>query len=228
MNKTKVLVFTQKGKWINFDDEILQRVNQASWNNQYPNNNNPIVKCGFSGSAFLIPIDLNKLFDEEGVFLVYDSMDSNSFMILKQQCAGDQVYLLTHSSGIWKQNNFINWKVFTLSGTHNNRDEDIYYPLFDILTDSMGDKMNRIVNTIFKPRILMNSIYQFMLGCSVPKNQDPQLQQAYQSLLVIDGLKEEVENFYNHYKDCDQEEDYQEAFRELEVFFGDFMRNAVF
>lgn len=232
MNNTKILVFTRFEQWNNFD--ILPgRVEEANWDDNYPDkdNNILIVKCVFledSKKVFLVPIDLNKFSNEEGVFLVYDSMDQNSFKTLEKQCEGDVVYVLTHSSGIWKQNGFSNWKVCPLSGTHNNRNEDVYYPLFDILTDDKGDKMNRIVNTIFKPRILKDTFYHFMLGCGVPKNQDPQLQQAYQSLLEIDELKDEVEKFYDHYKDCDREEDYKKAFRELDVFFGNFIRNAVY
>lgn len=173
MNKTKVVVFTQKGKWNNIDEEILNRVKEADWDEKYPNANNPIVKCGFSGVAFLIPVALDKLSDEEGVFLVYDSIAGNSFQTLEQQCRGDKVYVLTHSTGNCQQSAFINWqpKPIVLSGMHTNSSEDHYYPLFDILTDDKDDKMNRIINQVFQS--LVNAALSLVHHCMADPAFDP-------------------------------------------------------
>ena len=176
MNKTKVLVLTQKGKWTNnIDDSITQRVEESDWDEKYPDSTSPIAKCGFLDKAFLDPVDLNRLSDEEGVFLVYDSIDMDRFEELKQQCEGDEVFVLAHTSGTCLPNSFNNWheKTFVLSGSHTNSEEGRYYPLFDILTDSEGDKLPRIINTIFKPQGLLDLVLQYLHQCLfAPKSKD--------------------------------------------------------
>ena len=198
MNKTKVLVFTQKGKWNNIDDKILNRVTLADWDEKYPNEDNPIVKCGFSGAAFLIPVALDKFSDEEGVFLVYDSINSQDFHTLEQQCSGDMVYVLTHSTGTCQQSKFINWqpKPFVLSGKHTNSDKDYYYPLFDILTDNADNKPNRIIDTIFKPHDVLENVLQFLHGCLVPNNSDDSFKSSYNKLLANNDMQEIVKDFF--------------------------------
>lgn len=224
MNKTKVLVLTRFGQWNNF--EILPgRVEAANWDDNYPDEDNPIpiVKCGFSENskkAFLEPIDLKDLSNEEGVFLVYDSMDENSFNILEQQCRDDEIYVLAHTSGTWLPNSFDNWrkKPFVLPpGKHTNKKEDKYYPLFDILTDDKGDKMNRIIDTIFKPYNKLENVLQFLHGCIVPDNDDDSFVSAYKKLLDDNNIKDDVEDFYvnlysKHHK---SDNDYQEALSRL-------------
>lgn len=215
MNKTKVFVFTQKGKWNNIDDEILKRVNPADWDDKYPNEDNPVVKCVFSDKAYLEPVALDKLSEEEGVFLVYDSINSQDFQTLEQQCRGDKVYVLTHSTGNCKQSAFINWqpKPVVLSGMHTNSSEDHYYPLFDILTDNEGNKPNRIIDTVFKPYNKLDTILQFLHGCLVPNNDDDSFVSAYKKLRGDNDIKSVVEDFYvNIYsKQQKSDSDYQKA-----------------
>lgn len=172
MDKTKVLVFTQLEKWNNLDDIILTRVELADWDDKYPNEFTTIVKFGFSKDtgAYLDKIDLNCISNEEGVFLVYDEIGEDSFKILKEQCNDDKIFVLTHTTGTCQQNSFNDWSMnpFVLSGSHTNDKADFYNPLFDILTDKDGDKMERILNTIFMPQSNLETVLRFLHLCLDP------------------------------------------------------------
>ena len=143
------------------------------WDDKYPNENNPIVKFGFpntSGNAYLNPVDLNGISNEEGIFLVYDNIDNDRFETLKEQCNGDKVFVLTHTTGNCQQNHFNDWNMnpVVLSGSHTNDKADFYNPLFNILTDKDGDKMERILNTIFLPQDNLDVVLRFLHLCLVP------------------------------------------------------------
>lgn len=219
MSKTKVLVFTQFEKWDNNIDRALhQRVEDTNWDEKYPDIDKTIpieiliAKCGFSKDskkAFLEPIDLNELSNEAGVFLVYDSMDENSFKILEQQCSDHEVYVLTHSTGTCQQNRFGTWqkKPSVLSGTHDNEKEHRYYPLFDILTDDKDEKLNRIIDTIFKPYNKLETILQFLHGCLVQNNDDDSFLAAYNKLFDDNNIKDVVKDFYENI-DSNQSKNY--------------------
>lgn len=173
MNKTKVLVFTQTGKWINLV-ELAKKMKEKreTWIDKYPNKDKPISKFGFSNDtgAYLDEIDINGISNEEGIFLVYDNIDNDRFETLKEQCDGDKVFVLTHTTGTCQRSSFNDWSMnpFVLSGSHTNEKTDFYNPLFDILTDQDGDKMERILNTIFMPQSNLETVLRFLHLCLDP------------------------------------------------------------
>ena len=173
MDKTKVLVFTQKGKWINLVElDKRMKDKKEKWIKKYPNKDKLIAKFGFSNDigAYLDEIDLNCISNEEGVFLVYDNIDNKSFETLRKQCNGDKVYVLTHTTGTCQRSSFNDWNMnpFVLSGSHTNEKTDFYNPFFDILTDKDGDKMERILNTIFMPQSNLETVLRFLHLCLDP------------------------------------------------------------
>lgn len=157
MNKTKVLVFTNKIKW---DGNITTKIRRdrstvsPEWNNNYPSRANPVIcKYEFNNNqAQLIPLSTNSISDVEGIFFVYDALPPQDFDTLKTQCTGDTLYILAHRNGNYPKSSFGDWKCKGIKeGSHTNYPEDYFITIFDILTDSDDKKMNRIINQVFRP-----------------------------------------------------------------------------
>lgn len=211
MNKTKVLVFTCPKSKVGLSEKALDAVLSDVWENNYPNESNPIVKCNLSSSTTsLTPVTMDHLADEEGVFLIFDHSEqwenqpdikAKFLNKLKEQCKGDDLYVLVHTHGP-EINDFQGWTLSgRLSGSHTGTPKDHYSPLFEILTDDQPCKLYRIISTIFKPYNKLETVLQFLHGCMVPKNDDASFVAAYNKLLgekeeIIDTVKDYYVNQY--------------------------------
>lgn len=157
MNKTnvKVLVFTNLDKWGNMSEEILNRIDYTDeWEQSYPRENGPAISevKFINNQAQLSPVDINSIADKDGIFLVYDNITQSDFNILQNQCLGDTLYILAHANGNYPKACFSSWKCKGIKeGSHIPQPGNVYLTFFDILTDSQGDKMNRIINQVFRP-----------------------------------------------------------------------------
>lgn len=159
MYKTKVLVFTKIDGWDNILPTIKIRVNKTKWEDSYPSQVHPIiVKFGTTNNQVqLNPVNLSQqpITEEEGVFLVYDELydvNPTEFGLLKEQCAGDTLYILAHKNGVYPTEKFANWECKSYKEeSHLPDSSNSYSKFFDVLTDSDDDKMNRIINLVFRP-----------------------------------------------------------------------------
>lgn len=177
MNKTKVLVFTNKIKW---DGNITTKIRRdrstvsPEWNNNYPSRANPVI-CKYefyNNQAQLIPLSTNSISDVEGIFFVYDALPPQDFDTLKTQCTGDTLYILAHRNGNYPKSSFGDWKCKGIKeGSHTNYPEDYFITVFDILTDSDDDEMNRIINQVFRP--LLDAALGLLDQCNADSNFDP-------------------------------------------------------
>lgn len=178
MNKTKVLVFTNLDKWDNMAQEVKDRINATEeWENNYPKENNPSMsKVDLTdGQARLYAIDdlmAQPITDEEGIFLVYDKLSQNTFDLLKQQCSSDTLYILAHRNGDYPKQKFGDWKYECIKeDSHIPDASNCYHMFFDILTDSEGKKMNRIIKQVFRP--LLDAALGLLHQCLADSNFDP-------------------------------------------------------
>lgn len=220
MNKTKVFVFTNSEKKDGLSEKALDTVLTGIWEDAYPCESSPIVKCEFSNSGTaLLNVDINNLANEEGVFLIYDGVEPKKPFLdeLKKQCEGDDLYVLVHTHGPDLDDFQDGTQSGLLRGSHTGSPEDYYSPLFEILADNQPYKLNRIINTIFKPYNKLDTILQFLHGCLVPNNQDGSFVSAYKKLHGDNDIESVVEDFYENIysKQQKSDSDYQKALSRL-------------
>lgn len=173
MNNTKILVLTQQNKWYNnISARYDEHIDIEQWKNDYPIDSVPVKKCDFiDGKAVLCEIDLNNFANEEGVFLVYDSITNPEVLeLLKEQCKGCELYLLIHRNGNLQKNDFNDWNVKEFrEGSHTYQLSDYYVTVFNILTDKEPDKLERIIDKVFAPNLEI--VLRFLNHCLVPDSE---------------------------------------------------------
>lgn len=150
METIRVLAFTNWDKTSDFSPSIKMPIRARGWSQIYPAEpNRLIVQCiDDSGPAKLQPVSD---FSDPGVYLVYDGISQeqlNPLLNPLEQSDGS-VFILYHTHGYNNDGNgcFTNDqrdKFFIRQGAHNNLGKALYYPLFQILTDSTTDKIKRI------------------------------------------------------------------------------------
>ena len=207
----KVLLLTNFGSWYNVIPSSIQ--NKVDWNEKsYPNKYNPIVKCvtNHGCSTMLIPVDS---LSSEGIYLVFDDISHTKLDALLDECEQkhDLVFVLFHSSGYYKhQGAFSSWKhLFPIKGMHE--EGDLYEIVFNILTDSENDKLNRIINSVFMP--LDNAINNFLDECSKPNKKLENILSYH--ILCEEGFKDAMEAFRNKYESCQNHLEYAEEWDRL-------------
>lgn len=202
MNKTKVLVLTQWNKWFNNIGERYEEcVDIAKWEDDYPKKTDdvPVKKCVFiDGKAVLYEIDLNNFANEEGVFLIYDSIKKPKILKqLKEQCKGCDLYLLIHRNGGLQKKDFYDWNVKGFrEGSHNYQLSDYYITVFDILTDKGPNKLERIIDKVFTPdlEIVLRFLYQCLVSDS--ESEGAELRTTLLERLPDDGeAKKALDNY---------------------------------
>lgn len=171
MNNTKVLILTKRQSWVGIRPNYGNCINQDKWYNDYPDDDNPIKKCVFNNKkeTELLPVDLNDLANEEGVFLVYDSIkDTDYLKQLKEQCKGGDLYVLIHRNGDLQKDDFNDFGVKEFRvGSHTSNDYHI--SVFDILTDKESNKLERIIDKVFTPNLEI--VLRFLHHCLVPDSE---------------------------------------------------------
>ncbi|MCR4848499.1 MAG: hypothetical protein K5920_06620 [Bacteroidales bacterium] len=198
----KVFVLTNISSWRNISEEIRDRV---KWN-PYPNENNPVLQC--------VP----------GIYLVYDSIDDNRLNQLFNESQNDHLYILIHTHG-HQYEKFDQWKdrCSIKRGKHENNREDLYFPVFEIIADSDGDKVGRIIKAVFMT--YEEAVAELLNECLSPKkNLDDS--NAYITVCQKDEVKKALEDFKKVYESRDSFDGYQEDLEQLrKLLVGHFSSN---
>lgn len=205
MSKSKkVLVFTDPDTWIR---NISKKIIKSSWKDSYPDSGIPIRECIFQNNETVLQeVDLKhpeENASKEGVYLVYDEIDDAEFESLRKMCEDNELYVLTHSRGRDKANveAYLKEKisdVHLFEGTHDNESAHHYYLVFKILTDNNDDKLNRIINEVFKPQSVLETVLLFLHGC-LGGEKNIELDSAKATLCSIGEIEGVVEDFYENY-----------------------------
>lgn len=160
------------------DRVVKDEESQEEWNNSYPKPARPIVRFeSINNQVRLIPVILSQqpITEEEGAFLVYDELykeNQKEFELLQKQCSGDTLYILAHKNGVYPTEKFANWGCKGYKEeSHMPDSSNAYSKFFDILTDSDDDKMNRIINQVFRP--LLDAALGLLHLCMADSNFDP-------------------------------------------------------
>lgn len=202
MNNTKVLILTCKKQWYNnISARYKECIDIEKWKNDYPTKADdvPVKKCDFiDGKAVLNEIDLNNFANEEGVFLIYDSIKKPEILKqLKEQCKGCDLYLLIHCNGDLQKKDFYDWNVKEFrEGSHTYQLSDYYITVFDILTDKEPNKPERIIDKVFTPdlEIVLRFLYQCLVSDS--ESEGTELRPALLERLPDDGeAKKALDNY---------------------------------
>lgn len=203
-----ILVFTNKTSWIGISKAIRTRVD---WEKTYPNETNPITF--YTANRSLQSVDY---LSEEGVYLVYDTIDTERLRSILNQCPEVNYFALIHS--VPKTSFFSDWdkQSVVVRGRHENDNEEKYYPLFDILTDDKPDKTNRIIKNVFIETVKAN----FKNGCKYPNNGSAQFRLALKLLKEQPDMKDAVDEFMSVYERSDSFGVYKEHFEKLKRDLG--------
>ena len=201
-------MFTNTASWRGITRDIRNRVN---WN-IYPDKNNPIImECVVDLNGI---VQLHQATDlhNEGIYLVYDSIDKTQLKQLLEQCQQDKHYILLHSQGCQRED-FLSWegRFVIKEGLHVNKREKFYVSVFEIITDSEGNKLERIVEKVFTPR--KEAVLELMNECLVPQKQLESFR-AYQ-MLCENGFKSVLEEFRKKYESCRSYDEYKQDLVDL-------------
>lgn len=208
----KVLVFTNYESWYRGLPKITERVD---WYDSYPEISNPLVKCVSEPGTETTLQPVNNL-SSEGVYLVFDEISQNMLATLLDECTqnNDRLFILLHTRGYYTDSkNFESWQknCFFAKGMHESGIKNKYEPVFDILTDKLGDTLNRITNSIFMP--LDNAINSFLDECAEPKKKLENLFSYH--ILCEQGFKNELDAFLKKYESCQKSSEYAEDWDRL-------------
>ena len=202
----KVLVFTNKDSWGGISRSIRNRV---KWNDSYPDGNMSVRYVDYQNGESTLK-GVSEL-SEEGVYLVYDKIDRQLLKQLLDGCEHDSLYVLIHSNGDYnKKEVFDPWQnvchIEIKEGLHVFSSAKYYTPLFDILTDAEGNKLERSIKRIFMP--LKEAALELLNECLVPKrNLDES--NAYGILYQKEELRKELDEFRKKYDASSNLKDYE-------------------
>ena len=205
----KILVFTNKTSWRGMSDSIR---NKVDWDKSYPKEISPLALCVAEQSGKMT-LQLVDNISEDGVYLVYDAIDNDKLASILNKCHSDFYYILIHRRPNVSVLSDWNKQSVIISGMHENKDEEKYYPLFKILTDDESDKTNRIIKKVFMETIISN----FTDGCRYPKNNSNQFLLAYNILRNNTCLKNDIDDFLSLYNKSDSRIDYIEKLNVLKT-----------
>lgn len=204
----KVLVFTNAEKWENLQD-VPDRVN---WDN-FPEDNQPVMECVVNSNNEVELCPVTELADA-AIYLVYDDINMKQLKPLLDNCTQDKLYVLIHNHGHqmedfgpWLQQCMIKIK----RGKHENFPKDLYLPAFEIITDSEGNKLERIIDKVFTPQ--KEAVLELMNECLVPQKKLESIR-AYQ-MLCEDGFKSVLEVFRKKYESCRSYDEYKQDLVDL-------------
>lgn len=200
----KVLVFSNKDSWGCISRGIRNRVKWVS----FPDVSKPIWYVDYQNGDVLLKevADLS----EEGVYLMYDTIELQQLKPLLDNCQNDNLYVLIHSKGR-KKADFEPWKetccIEIKEGLHVFSSAKFYTPLFDIVTDTDDNKLERIIKRIFMP--LKEAALELLSECLVPQN-NLEESNAYLTLYQNEEFRQELEVFKKKYEECENYSDYKE------------------
>lgn len=133
----KIIVFTNYSSLAGVDE------NFASCNELYKlSEKTPLIYFNEDSSSFQQLED----FIKDGLYLVLDSIPPETFTNLTENITPSEILILKH-----RKPDFDFKKFDTKDGVHESGDKGRYYPdLVEILGDSKGEKLNRIIKEVFK------------------------------------------------------------------------------
>lgn len=199
----RVLIFTDAIRWKQMDDDLLDRVaDDPTWKTEYPGHGGPqVAECIFrTGKA----ASLCRVSDceREGVYLVYDFIDPESFERIKEQCGKEgELYVLYHENTPSVQLGFDALSNCTSrKGHHENDEYEPYYIILGYLTDKDDDnKLGRIVDKLRKlnraDRIARLTDSFIPLSVNPAADRDA-LKKVYDELRAFSEVKDLVDDFY--------------------------------
>lgn len=213
MSNSIVLVFTNYRKWNNLSDLIKDRVNYDEWNLSYQNiENNHVLRYSLNQGKCTLT-EARQLSDGN-IYLIYDNISDKELTALLENCHNSNLYVLTHSTGTITGNWFIARENCTQQeGRHTNDPADLYYPLFNIITDPKPEKIERIIDEVFKP--ISEIAYKFLTYSMSPCNSTDEFYTAYEILRKNPNLTNCIDEFIELYEKCDTFEGYKDEWRRL-------------
>ena len=222
----KVVLLTNFYSWyLGMPSKIRKRVNWEK--DSYPNNKRPITKCVTDKDDRIILQPVDDL-SAEGCYLVFDMIRLPLLKALFDDCEQkkDQTFVLFHSQGCFNRlNNFEQWRcLFPYRGMHEEGWGNSYQPVFDRLTDSEGDKLNRIINSVFMPLV----IHDFTDKCLVPNKRIELVNLPSYHILCEQGFRNELDAFLNKYESCQSSSEYAEDWDRLNELLRELVKNNVF
>lgn len=198
----RVLIFTDAIRWKQMDDSLLDQVaDDPTWKTEYPGQGGPqVAECIFrTGKA----ASLRRVSDceREGVYLVYDFIDPESFERIKEQCGKDgELYVLYHGNTPSVQLGFDALSNCTSRmGHHENDEDEPYFIILGYLTDNNDDKLGRIVDKLRKlnrAEKLARLSDSFITLSVNPSTDWDALKRVYDELCAFSEVKDLVEAFY--------------------------------
>lgn len=213
----KVLVFTNAYRW-NELSSCFEGIDEFLWDKPFQDiENSKLFKCGVNeNNTAILQTTNDYLIPDEGVYLVYDSIDNDLLGNIISQCKDDNLFILVHTRGISKEQiDSFGVNCIKQQGMHDST--SYYYDVFEILTDKKPDKTSRIIKVVFMDTVKKN----FLSGCSIPHNNNDQFRLAYNILRKQPGLENDMEEFMSVYEQCDNWSAYREHLNKLKHRISD-------
>ena len=190
---TKLLIFTNADSLSNLEEDFHAVLREHA----FPTKKRPVVLVKEDHAG--VSIGFVDDFKNEGLYLIYDKIDERALELLSDQCKDDDVYALVHTYPVWKDRiREIAGNERFREGNHIPGNQYYYYPVFECLTDSGTDKIERIRDLLrlSEAERVRRAIQKFIIGCNTPYNDAPLFLQVYEELRSIDAFKKKVEGFY--------------------------------
>lgn len=211
-NMNKVLLFTNAERWYDLCPRF--NVDEVEWNQRLQNIENDIIfRCGVNSDNIAILETLpNMSMSSEGVYLVYDSININKLSTLLNQCKQDNLYILTHNTGVGADIiKPFNLYCTVLKGAHDGLSKHFYEKAFKILSDDKPDKTNRIIQSVF----LHHAAYDFLLGCMAPNNNSKPFIHSCHTLRNTPCLTNIMDSFMALYQNSFGSPEFENKWKEL-------------
>lgn len=180
----KILVFTRYDKWKSIystKDEQKEFGWEGLFNDAF-GYNYKILRCSeITGKSVL---EIKQNFEEGCIFLVYDQITLEELKPLLSDC--NNYFALVHDEGNYKDYLAKASNCTMKSGNHIQEDRYHYYPVFEILKDSMGEKGKRIFSHCLRP--ILDKILYVLNECLKPSNNSDKFDQVWDELSSIPEL----------------------------------------
>ena len=223
---SKILIFTHWSSWLNLDPAFIYKPAVVAVLNKktYPNKKSPIVKCNFKGN---LPAELVFVSncEQEGVYLVDDSIAPTYLSNLESQCSSGTVIVLRHEH---TPNTVVNWlsslkkntnpRLVIREGKHEDEEIWLYPRVFAILTGDQEGKMSEIVKFLMPTdkEVLKETVLRFLMGSLKPNNTEKSFLTAYKDLCGQTSIGNDVKMFYEKsYKEKKSLNEYKDELTKL-------------
>ena len=208
----KVLLFTNAERWYDLCPRF--NVDEVEWNQRFQNIEKDIIYRSSVNSDNIAILETlpNMSMYSDGVYLVYDSININTLSTLLNQCKQDNLYILTHNTGVGADIiNTFDLYCTVLKGAHDGLSKHFYEKAFKILSDDKPDKTNRIIQYVF----FHDAAKVFLLGCMVPNNYSKPFIHSCHTLRNTPCLTNIMDDFLVLYKNNHSSPEFENKWKEL-------------